>query len=126
MSRHARECTDRIPEKGAGAYVPSPEQLTDYLCVTDPGIRVLLAAAFLLLGALAASIDTMEEQIQDDAESLTRITAEKERVSTELSLAARIQAAMMPHNFPAFPRPQQVRHLRGHGSGHRGGRWTVS
>ena len=45
----------------------------------------------------------MEEQIQDDAESLTRITAEKERVSTELSLAARIQAAMMPHNFPAFP-----------------------
>ena len=55
------------------------------------------------IGALAASIDTMEEQIQDYVESLTRITAEKERVSTELSLATRIQAAMMPHNFPAFP-----------------------
>ena len=65
MSRHARECTDRIPEKGAGAYVPSPEQLTDYLCVTDPGIRVLLAVAFLLLGALYELKSEQERMIRD-------------------------------------------------------------
>ena len=52
---------------------------------------------------LAGSIDQMEEQIQSNVENLTRITAEKERISAEMSLAARIQAAMLPSVFPAFP-----------------------
>ena len=55
------------------------------------------------IGLLAASIDTMEAQIQSYVENLTKITAEKERISTELSLAARIQADMLPSSFPAFP-----------------------
>ena len=55
------------------------------------------------IGQLAASIDTMEEQIESYVENLTRITAEKERISTELSLATRIQADMLPNIFPAFP-----------------------
>ena len=32
-----------------------------------------------------------------------RVTAEKERIGAELSLATRIQAAMLPHVFPPFP-----------------------
>ena len=55
------------------------------------------------LGKLAGSIDKMEEQIQDYVENLTKITAEKERISTELSLATRIQADMLPNIYPAFP-----------------------
>ena len=55
------------------------------------------------IGQLAGTIDRMEEQIQDYVENLTRITAEKERIGTELSLATRIQAAMLPNTFPAFP-----------------------
>ena len=55
------------------------------------------------IGQLAASIDQMEEQIQSYVENLTRITAEKERMGAELALATRIQAAMLPHNFPPFP-----------------------
>ena len=55
------------------------------------------------IGQLAASIDHMEEKIQHYVESITRITAEKERINTELSLAARIQADMLPHDFPPFP-----------------------
>jgi sigma-B regulation protein RsbU (phosphoserine phosphatase) len=55
------------------------------------------------IGQLAASIDDMEEQIQRNVENLTRVTAEKERISTELSLATRIQTAMLPHDFPPFP-----------------------
>ena len=55
------------------------------------------------IGQLAASIDRMEEQIQDYVENLTRITAERERISAELSLATRIQADMLPNIFPAFP-----------------------
>ena len=59
------------------------------------------------IGALAASIDQMEAQIQSYVENLTRITAERERISTELSLAAHIQEDMLPSSFPAFPnRPE--------------------
>lgn len=45
----------------------------------------------------------MEESINDYVDNLTRVTAEKERISTELSLATTIQASMLPHIFPAFP-----------------------
>ena len=55
------------------------------------------------IGQLAVSIDQMEERIQDYVENLTKITAEKERISTELELGTKIQAAMLPSTFPAFP-----------------------
>ena len=55
------------------------------------------------IGQLAASIDNMEEQIESYVENLTRVTAEKERIGAELSLATRIQTAMLPHIFPPFP-----------------------
>ena len=45
----------------------------------------------------------MEESINDYLENLTRVTAEKERIGAELSLATNIQASMLPHIFPAFP-----------------------
>ncbi len=55
------------------------------------------------VGQLAESIDQMETQIHSYVTNLTQITAEKERISTELSLAARIQRDMLPNIFPAFP-----------------------
>lgn len=55
------------------------------------------------IGQLAASIDQMEERIQDYVENLTKITAEKQRISTELELGTRIQKAMLPSVFPPFP-----------------------
>ena len=55
------------------------------------------------VGQLAGSIDEMEEQIHHYVENLTMITAQKERISTELSLATHIQADMLPHDFPPFP-----------------------
>ena len=55
------------------------------------------------VGALAESIDEMEEQIQNYIGNLTDITAEKQRILTELSLATRIQEDMLPSRFPAFP-----------------------
>ena len=59
------------------------------------------------IGQLAASIDHMEEQIETYIADITQITAERERISTELSLATRIQAAFIPHLFPPFPdRPE--------------------
>ena len=59
------------------------------------------------IGQLAVSIDQMEEQIQRYIENLTRVTSERERIGAELSVAARIQTAMLPHVFPPFPDRQE-------------------
>ena len=40
-------------------------------------------------------------------ETVKRVTAEKERIGTELSMATKIQAAMLPHIFPPFPDRQE-------------------
>ena len=45
----------------------------------------------------------MERDIADYEENLTNAVAEKERISTELDLARRIQADMLPNIFPPFP-----------------------
>ena len=45
----------------------------------------------------------MEDSLSEYVENLTRATAEKERLLTELELAARIQSATLPTDFPAFP-----------------------
>ena len=55
------------------------------------------------IGALASSVDEMEDRIHDYVENITKITAEKERIGTELALATRIQADMLPNIYPAFP-----------------------
>ncbi len=55
------------------------------------------------IGILAKSIDKMEEQLEENIKNITAMTAENERIGTELSLANKIQAAMLPHVFPAFP-----------------------
>lgn len=56
---------------------------------------------------VARSVEEMDEKLRNYIDENSRITAEKERVSTELNLATRIQADMLPSIFPAFPeRPE--------------------
>ena len=45
----------------------------------------------------------MERDLSEYEENLTKAVKDRERIHTELSLAARIQAAMLPSSFPAFP-----------------------
>ena len=52
---------------------------------------------------LAESFATLSKRTRTYIEQITRITAEKERIGTELALATRIQADMLPNIFPAFP-----------------------
>ena len=52
---------------------------------------------------LSLTMSEMEGEMADFVQNLASVTAEKERISTELSVATRIQAAMLPHIFPAFP-----------------------
>ena len=60
-------------------------------------------SGFEELANLAKSIDTMETDMVNYMENLTAITAEKERIGTELALASDIQTSSIPNTFPAFP-----------------------
>ena len=63
---------------------------------THDEIEVLAESFAMLSGKTLEYINTVE-----------RVTAEKERIGAELSLATRIQADMLPNIFPAFPeRPE--------------------
>ena len=52
---------------------------------------------------LSESVLKMEIGIKEYIANLTKITAEKEKISAELNVATQIQADMLPSIFPAFP-----------------------
>lgn len=55
------------------------------------------------IGALAVSFRNMMGELDDYMENLAAVTADKERIATELNVATQIQASMLPCIFPAFP-----------------------
>ena len=56
---------------------------------------------------LAESFVSLSAKTREYISQITEITAEKERIGTELALATRIQADMLPNIYPAFPeRPE--------------------
>lgn len=93
------------------------EMLIPILAVTDEAKRFAdsnIPSDVLLsikkndeIGVLARAIHKMERDIAKYVKNLTAVTAEKERIGAELSIAAQIQADMLPSIFPAFPeRPE--------------------
>ena len=54
------------------------------------------------IGQLAESVNHMAVKLKEQMNNLSRVTAEKERIATELSVAAKIQAGMLPHVEPEF------------------------
>lgn len=93
------------------------EMLTPILAVTDEAKRFADTGApsdALLsiqktdeIGVLAKAVHKMESDIVKYMVNLTAVTAEKERIGAELSIATQIQADMLPSIFPAFPgRPE--------------------
>ncbi len=55
------------------------------------------------LQQLAEALSGMEDDIEAYMSDLTRVTADKERIETELSLASKIQQSMLIQDFPVFP-----------------------
>ncbi|MBQ9868441.1 MAG: SpoIIE family protein phosphatase [Ruminococcus sp.] len=56
---------------------------------------------------LAQSFDDLTKKVVQYIKDITQITKEKERIGTELELARKIQADMLPNIYPAFPdRPE--------------------
>ena len=55
------------------------------------------------LSDLSREIRSMQGRIVDDTKNLASMTAERQRVATELGLAEKIQAFMLPGDFPDRP-----------------------
>ena len=55
------------------------------------------------IGDLYRKTRDMQLSLIDYMDNLARVTTEKEHISTELNVANRIQADMLPQIFPAFP-----------------------
>ena len=55
------------------------------------------------IGSLASSFNSMTDSIQKYMVDLKEITSKEERIATELAFATKIQADMLPCEFPAFP-----------------------
>ncbi len=55
------------------------------------------------VGQLATRFNEMQDNLRDYLENIKRVTAEKERIGAELSVATQIQADMLPRIFPPFP-----------------------
>lgn len=51
------------------------------------------------LQTLAENFNTMTDELKTQMRNLTKVTAEKERIATELDVATRIQMSMLPKNF---------------------------
>lgn len=55
------------------------------------------------IGALSSGISDMIVSIDQYVDEIQDITAERERIAADLSVATKIQADMLPSTFPAFP-----------------------
>ena len=59
------------------------------------------------VGQLSEDVVELTSELDEYMRRNQAITAEKERITTELSLATRLQAAFVPHTFPPFPNREE-------------------
>ena len=55
------------------------------------------------IGVLAQTFSHMSGRLQEQVEEIIEISAQKERMATELNVATRIQSGMLPKVFPLYP-----------------------
>ncbi len=60
------------------------------------------------IGTLAVAFDAMQKSLKDYIQQLTKATAEKERIESELSIAASIQRSMLPPISPTLGERQDL------------------
>ena len=60
------------------------------------------------LGILASSFKKMIINLENYMINLKKVTAEKERINTELDIAKKIQMSMLPTDFPAYPHKSEI------------------
>lgn len=60
------------------------------------------------IGALSTAFSDMTSEIDGHITEIQTITAEKERIGAELDVATKIQSALLPSDFPAFPDVKEI------------------
>lgn len=103
LARTEREVTMPVQKlaSAAGEYVRKDENLLDqgkFIALCRP-----YASSENEVGNLAKSYIHMAQNLEDYMTNLVKVAAERERIGTELNLAAQIQTDMLPNVFPAFP-----------------------
>lgn len=81
-------------------------KLTKHIASSEAGEAVAVGTEFKEeneIRWLAESFDAMMGKIKTYVADIERVTAEKERIGAELSIATQIQADMLPCIFPPFP-----------------------
>ena len=93
---------DRIAD-AAETYVKTKEAGIESLCFSDLQIQTGDE-----LENLSHVMADMEKGLADHEKRIRAISAEQERINTELEMASRIQLSMLPHEFPPFPRIREL------------------
>ncbi|MBN1142078.1 MAG: SpoIIE family protein phosphatase [Deltaproteobacteria bacterium] len=75
----------------------------DQLAQGDFGVSLPAADRTDEIGRLIAAFDRMRTDLKSYIGELTRTTAEKEKIASELSIACEIQHSILPKIFPPFP-----------------------
>lgn len=89
--------------------VVSPvKQLSEHMAAFDKNADTLTLSPFMARGRdeiaiMAQSFNGMAANISEYVENLRVVTADKQRIATELSVANTIQSAMLPRIFPYAP-----------------------
>ena len=92
------------PLKKVQASIRSYKETTDSAAVVS-GLSEVRSRNEI--GQLSEDVTEMVREIDAHIEEIQAITAEKERIGAELSLATKIQASMLPSTFPPFPERQE-------------------
>ncbi|MCL2628362.1 MAG: SpoIIE family protein phosphatase [Oscillospiraceae bacterium] len=92
----------------AGKQIVTPTmKLSEHMDCFDPDDGKLDAIELPETGdefqTIAESFNRMVRDIRYYMENLATVTADRERIATELDVATQIQASMLPCTFPAFP-----------------------
>ena len=84
------------------------QKLSSHMASFDKTADTLELAPFVTnnkdeIGVMAASFNSMAENIKEYVENLRAVTADRQRIATELNVASTIQTAMLPRIFPYAP-----------------------
>ncbi len=88
----------KIVTREAQVFVDNENKVSDRLGEIKTGDEI---------ETLSQSILKMQLGINEYIKDLTLVTAEKERIGTELNVATKIQADMLPRIFPPFPEKKE-------------------
>ena len=92
-----------IKKRIVNPIVKVSEETNRFARENTEGEKIGNISKYTEISKLVKSIDTMEEDMLRYIDNLTVATAEREKISAELSIAKTIQENTVPNAFPAFP-----------------------